>query len=174
MSNIRHRSSTLIYEVSNRLSFIPSQDTTEADKISKASILNGDGKCEYCGVNPATTLDHYHPLVRDSKPTKYCNDFWNIVPCCGTCNSSKGNRDFWEWFEGTSKQNPFKKMQDHQLDKVREKFTLYDEQFEDRHYEKTFPEGQLKEINESIGLFLQMLDQKICDIYRQTTFSRKT
>jgi 5-methylcytosine-specific restriction endonuclease McrA len=50
-------------------------------------------KCAYCGRKTKLTQDHLIPL---SKNGNYC--FGNIVPACQRCNSSKGNRNMWEWY----------------------------------------------------------------------------
>lgn len=55
-----------------------------------------DNKCAYCG-QPATHLDHLHPMIRDNEPTGYGTDPGNLVPCCKNCNTPKGNKD-WEQF----------------------------------------------------------------------------
>ena len=60
-----------------------------------------DNKCAYCG-QPATHLDHLHPMIRDNEPTGYGTDPGNLVPCCRKCNTPKGNMD-WEDFMRSSK-----------------------------------------------------------------------
>jgi 5-methylcytosine-specific restriction endonuclease McrA len=49
--------------------------------------------CCYCGKDKELTQDHFIPLVNGGEYTKN-----NIVPCCLSCNSSKGNKDFLEWY----------------------------------------------------------------------------
>ena len=53
--------------------------------------------CAYCRSERATTLDHFEPLVREQRPTPFCNDYWNQVPCCMKCNCSKRNLAAAEW-----------------------------------------------------------------------------
>ena len=49
--------------------------------------------CGYCGKEGANTLDH---IVAESKQgTKEKN---NLVPCCGSCNLSKGNASMEDWY----------------------------------------------------------------------------
>jgi hypothetical protein len=52
-----------------------------------------DGICFYCRTLPATTADHLHAAGDPTtKPkSKTC------VPSCGSCNSSKGKREFGLW-----------------------------------------------------------------------------
>lgn len=53
-----------------------------------------EGKCAYCGKAGKTlTQDHFIPL---SKGGGYTAD--NIIPACGSCNSSKKNRWFEDWY----------------------------------------------------------------------------
>lgn len=47
--------------------------------------------CVYC-AGPATAIDHVVPVVRGGS-----NHFANLVPACGTCNSSKGGRLLEDW-----------------------------------------------------------------------------
>src|SRR5712691_3789691 len=49
------------------------------------------GLCAYCG-NIATTWDHVTPINKGGRAVPY-----NIVPACISCNSSKGDRDVYEW-----------------------------------------------------------------------------
>jgi 5-methylcytosine-specific restriction endonuclease McrA len=53
----------------------------------RAHLLQGAPLCHACGQKPATTLDHIIPL-------KYggTNDWDNLRPLCGACNSSLGGR----------------------------------------------------------------------------------
>lgn len=59
------------------------------------------GKCIYCGKD-AETWDHLKALIVDTKPSGYYSELNNSVPCCGKCNSSKGNRDIKEWLDGNT------------------------------------------------------------------------
>ena len=52
-----------------------------------------DGRCAYCG-SLATTWDHVVPISAGGL-TEPCN----IVPACAPCNSSKKDRNVWEWLE---------------------------------------------------------------------------
>lgn len=55
-----------------------------------------NNKCAYCGKtdNSGLTQDHFIPLSRGGEYTVN-----NIIPACKSCNSSKGNKDFFEWYE---------------------------------------------------------------------------
>lgn len=52
------------------------------------------GMCCYCGRKLPLTQDHFIP---SSKGGGYTFD--NIVPACGSCNSSKSDKDFSIWFK---------------------------------------------------------------------------
>lgn len=53
-------------------------------------------QCSYCG-STATEWDHLRPLVKDKKPTGYISEIHNLVPACGKCNQSKGNKEWKTW-----------------------------------------------------------------------------
>lgn len=52
-----------------------------------------DGRCAYCGKSKKLTQDHIVPVSKGGGYTKN-----NIIPCCGSCNSSKQDKDFMEWY----------------------------------------------------------------------------
>ncbi len=51
-----------------------------------------DECCAYCGANELLTQDHVVPLSRGGR-----HAIGNLLPACGTCNSSKGARLLMEW-----------------------------------------------------------------------------
>lgn len=62
-------------------------------------ILNMNDKnicCSYCG-DTFTEWDHLRPLVVNKKPTGYISEIHNLVPSCGKCNQSKGNKNWYSW-----------------------------------------------------------------------------
>lgn len=99
---IKSRTSTVAKSLAT--SIIPRINPTEEElEQVKKFFSNRDGtlQCAYCsGI--ATEWDHFHPLVRDSKPTGYITDIYNLVPCCSKCNGSKGNKDWRDWLEKDS------------------------------------------------------------------------
>jgi len=52
-----------------------------------------NNKCAYCGQELPLAQEHFLAL---SKGGEYTNN--NIIPSCRSCNSSKHNRDFFEWY----------------------------------------------------------------------------
>lgn len=61
--------------------------------------------CAYCG-DAATEWDHFRPLVVDKKPTGYISEIHNLVPACGKCNQSKGNKHWRDWILSSARLSP--------------------------------------------------------------------
>lgn len=72
------------------------------------AVVHFDFKCAYCGKREKITVDHFYPFSKGGLLTKN-----NIIPACSSCNSSKSNHLFEEWY----KKQPF-------YDKHREKRIL--------------------------------------------------
>src|SRR5207245_323792 len=53
--------------------------------------------CAYCESRKATAWDHLVGLVKDGRYSGYGHVLGNLIPCCGDCNSEKGNKD-WKMF----------------------------------------------------------------------------
>lgn len=80
-----------------------------AQKIKRSdirlSILNRfDNKCSYCGCALCLknlSVDHLIPKRRGSNQEKFnyneVNDVNNFIPCCKSCNSSKGSMILEVW-----------------------------------------------------------------------------
>jgi hypothetical protein len=64
-----------------------------------------DLRCAYCG-DRSTEWDHLRPLVLNRRPTGYITEIANLVPACGKCNQSKGNKDWRKWMVGSAKRSP--------------------------------------------------------------------
>lgn len=62
-------------------------------------------ECAYCGAQ-ATEWDHLRPLVKDKMPTGYISEIHNLVPACGKCNQSKGNKHWADWIVSDAKLSP--------------------------------------------------------------------
>ena len=80
-------------------SIVPTIEPTEEQISESLSILGMDEStfcCSYCG-EAASEWDHFRPLVKDQKPTGYISEIRNLVPACGKCNQSKGNKDWKTW-----------------------------------------------------------------------------
>ncbi|MEC0311367.1 HNH endonuclease [Paenibacillus lautus] len=64
-----------------------------------------DLRCSYCN-DKSTEWDHFRPLIMNKKPTGYISDIYNLVPSCGKCNQSKGNRPWKSWIISSAKLSP--------------------------------------------------------------------
>ena len=61
--------------------------------------------CVYCG-DTYTEWDHFHPLIVGKAPTGYISEIHNLVPACGKCNQSKGNKEWREWMLSDARLSP--------------------------------------------------------------------
>ena len=69
--------------------------------------------CVYCG-QPATTTDHLRPVLHPGGlPSGFGTDPWNCVPCCVTCNSSKGTSHWLAFMNRTTGKAPLARGVDH-------------------------------------------------------------
>ena len=62
-------------------------------------------ECCYCG-STASEWDHLRPLVINKMPTGYISEIHNLVPACGKCNQSKGNKPWSSWIVSSAKLSP--------------------------------------------------------------------
>jgi 5-methylcytosine-specific restriction endonuclease McrA len=58
-----------------------------------ACLASFDNRCAYCGKKRKLAQEHFIPV---SKGGHYTVD--NMLPACKSCNSSKNDRDFSEWY----------------------------------------------------------------------------
>jgi len=72
--------------------------------LSILGMLN-DVRCAYCG-DGYTEWDHLRPLVLGKKPTGFISEIHNLVPACGKCNQSKGNKHWRDWMLGPAILSP--------------------------------------------------------------------
>lgn len=93
--SVKYRASTLWSEIVRVL-----VDSKRETPTLLQNAWEGDvDTCVYCGMQPASTIDHIFPVVRNGLPTGYASCATNLVPACHTCNSSKGNRDWKTWMQ---------------------------------------------------------------------------
>lgn len=73
-----------------------------AEEVQKALAILGmtadTVSCAYCGGRK-TEWDHLNPFVSSREPTGFFTSIYNLVPACGKCNQSKGNRPWLEWMK---------------------------------------------------------------------------
>lgn len=89
-------------------SIIPVVPPTNFQVEEALRILNlnkDDLRCTYCGSH-ATEWDHLRPLIVRQKPTGFISEIRNLVPSCGKCNQSKGNKGWREWINSNAPRSP--------------------------------------------------------------------
>ena len=77
----------------------------EVDEALDILGMDQGAVCAYCG-DTATEWDHLRPLVVRQQPTGYISEIRNLVPACGKCNQSKGNKHWREWMFGSARLSP--------------------------------------------------------------------
>jgi hypothetical protein len=78
----------------------------EVDEVLDLLGMQRDScRCAYCG-DVTTEWDHFRPLVVGKRPTGYITEIGNLVPACGKCNQSKGNKDWKKWILSGAKRSP--------------------------------------------------------------------
>lgn len=81
---------------------------TDAEVTEALSVLGMEERhcvCAYCG-DRRTEWDHFRPIVKDRKPTGYITEIANLVPSCGKCNQSKGNKPWRQWITSSARHAP--------------------------------------------------------------------
>ena len=89
-------------------SIIPIIKPTENDIKESLHVLGmtpDSIECSYCGAK-YTEWDHLRPLVVNKMPTGYVSEIQNLVPSCGKCNQSKGNKEWLTWIISDAKLSP--------------------------------------------------------------------
>ena len=89
-------------------SIIPIMHPSENDIKDSLELLGMTVEtieCIYCG-SKYTEWDHLRPLVLNKKPTGYISEIQNLVPSCGKCNQSKGNKEWLLWINSSAKLSP--------------------------------------------------------------------
>lgn len=84
---------------------VPPSDHELAEAFSILKLDADDLRCVYCG-DRATEWDHFYPVMRNGRPTGYLTRIQNLVPSCGKCNQSKGNRDWKDWMTSSAPLSP--------------------------------------------------------------------
>ncbi|WP_312470312.1 HNH endonuclease [Neobacillus sp.] len=110
--NISARSSSITNSFVNGI--IPYIYPTEMEVKEALGILELDAddlRCAYCG-DKSTEWDHLRSIVKNKKPTGYISDIYNLVPACGKCNQSKGNKLWNEWIVSEAVLSPKIRMVD--------------------------------------------------------------
>jgi hypothetical protein len=104
--NIAGRSSSITNAFFN--SVIPIHSPRLEEEHEALSILGmepDDIRCAYCG-DPSTEWDHLRPLIEKKEPTGFITEIANLVPACGKCNQSKGNKRWQDWIVSSAVRSP--------------------------------------------------------------------
>lgn len=167
---ISGRKSSLVYEISKTLAEVATKNNEEQNDLKK-QYLNMNGICEYCEHNPTGkgTGDHFKPLVANKMPTRYCNEPINIIPVCSRCNSSKGGKDFFDWYTKSAYCCAFP---EEVHARVLAKMKKYAEVFEEHHTAKLYPNDKVEELIEEIGTFLNGMEDRVREIIKETHYKR--
>ncbi|MGB9072402.1 MAG: HNH endonuclease [Terriglobales bacterium] len=75
------------------------------EALAVLGMVKGGCCCAYCG-DPRTEWDHFRPIVKGRQPTGYITEIANLVPACGKCNQSKGNKNWKEWMLSAAARSP--------------------------------------------------------------------
>ena len=89
-------------------SIIPTITPSEDHIRESLKVLGMNAKtinCSYCGAKH-TEWDHLRPIVLNKKPTGYISEIQNLVPSCGKCNQSKGNKEWRKWILSEANLSP--------------------------------------------------------------------
>ena len=130
-SHIKSRASSLIHAISNQLAQVAAKPS-DLDQKLKAKYIVMDGLCAYCRKSKACCQDHCKPLVKQRMPTVFCNHFWNMIPCCHTCNSSKRNLSVLVWLDSNVHHDPSRLMKKQSKIIERRKWQSYARLFNSR------------------------------------------
>lgn len=87
---------------------VPQIEPTDEEVETALSILHMDPDdvlCAYCG-GQSSEWDHLRPLVFRQKPTGFISEIRNLVPSCGKCNQSKGNKYWKDWITSDARLSP--------------------------------------------------------------------
>ena len=86
----------------------PYIEPSEAEVDEALAVLGmrrGACVCAYCG-DKKSEWDHFRAVVKGRKPTGYITEIANLVPACGKCNQSRGNKEWKTWMLGSAAQSP--------------------------------------------------------------------
>ena len=98
------------------------QDALETLGMTEETIC-----CAYCG-DAYTEWDHMRPLIQNKRPTGYISEIHNLVPACGKCNQSKGNKAWREWILSDAELSPHSRNIPGLSDRIK-RLTEYEEKY---------------------------------------------
>lgn len=84
---------------------VPPTEEQVTEALQVLEMTDATFQCAYCG-NAASEWDHLRPLVKGKRPTGYISEIHNLVPSCGKCNQSKGNKEWRQWIRSSAPHAP--------------------------------------------------------------------
>ncbi|MET4158457.1 HNH endonuclease [Agromyces sp. PvR057] len=102
---ITGRSSSITNSFVNGIIPVVPPTPEQVDEALRILGMETSVVCAYCG-DTATEWDHLRPLVVDKQPTGYVSEIHNLVPACGKCNQSKGNKPWRAWMFSSARLSP--------------------------------------------------------------------
>lgn len=84
---------------------VPPSDADIQEALKILGMTSDNIACVYCG-DPHSEWDHLRPLVKEQRPTGYITEIQNLVPACGKCNQSKGNKYWRDWINSKADKSP--------------------------------------------------------------------
>jgi hypothetical protein len=102
---VSRKSSVTNAFVNSLIPVIPPSIDEIAEALRILDMTAEDVRCAYCG-DRSTEWDHLRPLVLNLRPTGYISEIGNLVPACGKCNQSKGNKRWHVWMRSGAKRSP--------------------------------------------------------------------
>src|SRR5262249_52560098 len=84
---------------------VPPKPEEIGEALAILGMESSDVRCAFCG-DKSTEWDHLRPLVLNQRPTGYISEINNLVPACGKCNQSKGNKAWRVWMMSNARHSP--------------------------------------------------------------------
>lgn len=91
--------------VNSLIPVIPPNEQEILESLELLGMSLDHVTCAYCG-DAMTEWDHLRPLVVNRRPTGYISEIGNLVPSCGKCNQSKGNKHWETWMRSSARHSP--------------------------------------------------------------------
>lgn len=82
----------------------PSDEEVDA-ALEILGMERGNCVCAYCG-DSKSEWDHFRAIVENRQPTGYITEIHNLVPACGKCNQSRGNKPWRQWMRSNARHSP--------------------------------------------------------------------
>ena len=102
---ISGRSSSITNAFVNGIIPVVPPTVEQVDEALRILRMEDKVVCAYCG-DTASEWDHLRPLVIGKQPTGYISEIHNLVPACGKCNQSKGNKPWRTWMFSSARLSP--------------------------------------------------------------------